>query len=111
MIDQPLLVVTNSPDAATARSLAQSLVERRLAACVSISAGVTSVYRWQGAIEEAAEVTVTIKTVGSRYAELETAIKLAHPYDVPEIIALPIARGDAAFLQWIAEETKRDVDV
>lgn len=111
MIDQPVLVLTNSPDAATARSLAQTLVERRLAACVNISAGVISVYRWQGAIEEAAEVTVTIKTVDSRYDELEAAIRLAHPYDVPEIIALPIVRGDDAFLRWIAEETKRNVDV
>lgn len=111
MTDQPLLVMTNCPDVAMAKALARRLVEHRLAACVNILPGVQSVYRWQGEIEEAAEVTLSIKTVGARYAELEKAIKLSHPYDVPEIIAIPIARGDVVYLQWIAEETKRNVDI
>lgn len=111
MNDQPLLVMTNVPDAATAKALARLLTERRLAACVTILPGVQSVYRWQGAVEEATEVTLSIKTMGSRYPELEAAIRTAHPYDVPEIIALPITRGDVAYLRWIEDETGRNVDV
>lgn len=111
MTDQPLLVMTNCPDIGTAKVLAQRLVEHRLAACVTILPGVQSLYWWQGAIEEAAEVTLSIKTVGARYEDLEKAIKTIHPYDLPEIIAMPIARGDVAYLQWIGEETRRHVDV
>lgn len=111
MTDQPLLVMTNCPDMAAAKALAQLLVERRLAACVNILPSVHSVYRWQGAIEEATEITLSIKTVGARYAALENAIKTAHSYDVPEIIAVPIARGSIAYLQWIAEETRQHVDI
>lgn len=111
MNDQPLLVMTNCPDMAAAKALAQLLVERRLAACVNILPGVQSLYRWQGVIEEAAEVALSIKTVGARYAELEKVIQRAHPYDVPEIIAMPIARGSVAYLQWIGEETRQHVDI
>ena len=69
-----------------------------------------SVYQWQGAIEQTNEVTLLIKTVRARYAELEAAIKAMHPYEVPEIIALPIVAGLPAYLDWIAHETKKDVN-
>jgi periplasmic divalent cation tolerance protein len=106
-----LLVLTNMPDLATAQSIAQRLVEQRLAACVNLMPGVQSVYRWQGAIEQAQEITLLIKTTQHRYAELEQAIKQMHPYDLPEIIVLPIAAGMPAYLQWVAQETKKDADV
>ena len=101
----PLLVITNLPDRASAEALATSLVERRLAACVNILAPCRSVYRWQGAVEQADEVPLLIKTGAARYAELEAAIRAAHPYEVPEIIALPIAQGLPAYLAWVAGET------
>jgi periplasmic divalent cation tolerance protein len=108
---QPLLVLTNVPDAALARALAQQLVEQRLAACVNILPAVQSIYQWQGAVEQADEITLLIKTEQARYAQLEAAIKAMHPYHVPEIIALPIVAGLPAYLDWIANETKRDGDV
>jgi periplasmic divalent cation tolerance protein len=110
-MQQALLVLTNVPDVTTAKAIARQLVERRLAACVNILSGVQSVYQWQGAIEEADEVTLLVKTVQGRYAELEVAIKAAHPYQVPEIIALPITAGLPQYLDWITQETRKDVDV
>lgn len=110
-MQQALLVLTNVPDAAIATAMARELVERRLAACVNILPGVKSVYRWQDVIEEASEITLLVKTAPDRYAELEAAIRGAHPYQVPEIIALPITAGLTSYLNWIAEETKKDVDV
>jgi len=100
-----LLVITNLPDAATARALARTLVEARLAACVNIMPGVESVYRWQNQIETSNEVTLMIKTTSQAYQRLENALRSAHPYDLPEIIALPLAAGYGPYLHWIAAET------
>lgn len=108
---QALLVLTNLPDEPSARALAHQLVEQQLAACVNIQTGVQSVYRWQGSIEEASEVSLLIKTTAARYAELEVAIKAAHPYEVPEIIALPITAGWPQYLDWLSKETKKDEHV
>jgi periplasmic divalent cation tolerance protein len=105
-----LLVMTTLPDEASARALARCLVEQRLAACVNISPAIQSIYRWQGAIEEANEVTLLIKTMRSHYDELEAAIRHAHPYEVPEIIAVPIATGLPAYLEWIEQQTTKDDD-
>ena len=110
-MDAILLVLTNLPDDASAASIARRLVEDRLSACVNLLPGVRSVYRWQDAIEEAGEVTLLIKTTAERYLEVEAAIKALHPYDLPEIIALPIAAGLPAYLAWVASETKKDVNV
>ncbi len=106
-----LLVLTTMPDSGSADALARELVEKRLAACVNIMPGTRSVYRWQDAIEEACEVVLHIKTSQARYAELEIAIKALHPYDVPEIIALPIVEGLPAYLEWVAAETNRNMHV
>jgi periplasmic divalent cation tolerance protein len=106
-----LLVLTNMPDLGVAQHIAQRLVEQKLAACVNIMPGVQSVYCWQGAIEQAQEITLLIKTTQQRYAELEQAIKALHPYDLPEIIALPIAAGLPAYLRWVIYETKKDGNV
>jgi len=100
-----LLVMTNLPDRAAAEQLAQQLVERRLAACVNLMAPCRSVYHWQGAVETADEVPVMIKTTGAQYADLQQAIVDMHPYELPEIIAVPLARGLPAYLEWVAKET------
>ena len=100
-----LLVLTNLPDRAAAERLADSLVEQRLAACVNILAPCRSVYRWQGALQRDEEHPVLVKTTADRYAALEAAIRAGHPYELPEIIAVPIERGLPAYLQWVQEET------
>lgn len=103
-----LLVLTQLPDAAAARALAGELIEARLAACVSILAPCRSVYRWQGKVEEAEEVPLLIKTTTERYAALEAAIRNRHPYELPEIIAVPIERGLPGYLDWVTSETSPD---
>jgi periplasmic divalent cation tolerance protein len=103
---QTLLIFTNLPDAASAQAMAASLVSGRLAACVNVLAPCSSVYRWQGAIESAQEVPLLIKTTAARYAELEAAIRAAHPYELPEIIAVPIVHGLPDYLRWVAAETR-----
>ncbi|MBK8338426.1 MAG: divalent-cation tolerance protein CutA [Sterolibacteriaceae bacterium] len=106
--EEALLVISNLPDRAAAESLAHALVERRLAACVNILTPCRSVYRWQGAVEQADEVPLLIKTTRARYAELEAALGALHPYEVPEIIALPLAAGLPAYLDWVGAECARD---
>ena len=103
---QALLVIANCPDEACANRIALAVVEAGLAACVNLLPRVQSVYRWQGAVESASEVPLLIKTTAGRYTELETAIRELHPYDVPEIIALPIAQGLPAYVDWLAAETR-----
>lgn len=100
-----LVVMTALPDAAAARAMAASLVAQRLAACVNILAPCHSVYRWQGAVEHAQEVPLLIKTTAARYPALEAAIRAAHPYELPELIAVPIAHGLPDYLSWVATET------
>lgn len=102
-----LLVLTNLPDAASARALAGVLVEARLAACVNILAPCRSVYRWQGQVEDAEEVPLLIKTTADRYTALEAAIRAQHPYELPEIVAVPIQRGLPDYLAWVEQETSR----
>lgn len=106
-----ILVMTNMPSASSAQQLARQLVAERLAACVNCLPGVQSIYRWQGTVEEAQETSLLIKTTQARYAELEAFIKQAHPYDVPEIIAIPLSTGLPDYLAWIVEETRKDIDV
>lgn len=108
---QALVILINVPDMATATTIAHQLVRQRLAACVNILPGVQSIYQWQEKIEQASEVTLMAKTMQSRYVELEAAVRAVHPYDVPEIIALPITNGLPQYLDWIEKETKKDVDI
>lgn len=100
-----LLVFTNLPDRASAERLAGLLVDGSFAACVNILAPCRSVYRWQGAVQNDEEHPLLIKTTQARYAALESAIRQAHPYALPEIVALPIAAGLPAYLEWVAQET------
>ncbi len=99
-----LLVLTNLPDRPVADALAKELVERRLAACVNILAVCRSVYRWQGGIETSDEVPLLIKTTSERYPALEAAILARHPYELPEVVAWPIAQGLPGYLAWVADE-------
>ncbi|MGB5081233.1 MAG: divalent-cation tolerance protein CutA [Burkholderiales bacterium] len=100
------LVITNLPDRDSAAKLAQGLVEQRLAACVNVLSPCRSFYRWKGRIEDAEEFPVLIKTTRERYAALETAIRAGHPYELPEIIAVPLTAGLPAYLEWIESETR-----
>ena len=100
--------MTNLPDRITAEALAASLVEDRLAACVNILQPCRSVYRWKGAVEKADEVPVLIKTTEACYPALEDAIRARHPYETPELIALPVANGLPDYLAWVEAETQLD---
>lgn len=98
------IVLVTTPSPTDAESIASILVEEKLAACVSIMP-IRSVYTWQGEVHRNEEWQLIIKTNLNQFAELETRIKLIHPYEVPEIIALPIVNGHLPYLKWIAEST------
>ena len=101
-----LLVLTNLPDRAAAERLAGLLIEKRLAACVNILAPCRSVYRWKDAVQHDEEHPMLIKTTAERYPALERALRAGHPYELPEIIAVPVERGLAAYLDWVEAETQ-----
>ncbi|HEX2198054.1 MAG TPA: divalent-cation tolerance protein CutA [Burkholderiales bacterium] len=101
-----LLVLTNLPDRAAAERIADTLIGQKLAACVNILAPCRSVYRWKGEVQHDEEHPVLIKTTEERYAALEQALRAAHPYELPEIIAVPIKQGLPDYLAWVAAETK-----
>ena len=101
-----LLVFTNLPDRAVAEKLADALVGGGLAACVNILSPCRSVYRWKGELQHDEEFPLLIKTTRERYAALEQAIRAGHPYELPEIIAVPVERGLPAYLDWVAEQTR-----
>jgi periplasmic divalent cation tolerance protein len=101
-----LLVMTNLPDRAAAEKLAEALIDGRLAACVNILSPCRSVYRWQGEVQHDEEFPLLVKTTRERYAALEQAIRAAHPYELPEIIAVPVERGLPAYLDWVAQQTR-----
>jgi len=103
---ETLLVITTLPEHKVAEELAVNLVEQGLAACVNIGAPVTSVYKWQGRLERGTEVMLTIKTTRTSYPALEKAIAQSHPYELPEVIAVPIAEGLPDYLAWIEACTK-----
>jgi periplasmic divalent cation tolerance protein len=105
-----LLVLTNLPDLAAAERLAEALIEKRVAACVNILAPCRSVYRWKGATQHDAEHPLLIKSTSEAYPALEAAIRAGHPYELPEIIAVPVERGLPAYLDWVAAETKSSHD-
>ena len=101
-----LLVLTNLPDRAAAERLADLLIAQKVAACVNILAPCRSVYRWKDAVQHDEEHPMLIKTTLERYPALEQALRSSHPYELPEIIAVPIERGLPAYLDWVAAETK-----
>lgn len=96
-----ILVLSNFPDRASAEQATDALLEQKLVACVTILAESLSVYRWEGQVERAREIPVMIKTTAAAYPELEKVLRQNHPYDLPEIIALPIMFGLPDYLNWI----------
>ena len=105
-----LLVLTNLPDREAALKLASAVIEARVAACVNILSACASVYRWQGAVETAEEFPLLIKTTSMRYAALEAVIRRLHPYELPEIIAVPLTHGLPGYLQWVKDETSETLE-
>jgi periplasmic divalent cation tolerance protein len=106
VIDNVLIVLTNCPDTEVADRLARTLVEQRLAACVNRLPAVNSVYRWQGAVERAIEVPLLIKSTRERLPEIQEVVRALHPYEVPEIVAIPVVAGLPAYLRWVVDETQ-----
>ncbi|MDR0246832.1 MAG: divalent-cation tolerance protein CutA [Burkholderiales bacterium] len=100
-----LIVHTSLPDQAAAETLAQQLIEHRLAACVHIGTPIRAYYRWQGKTEITAEIPIIIKTARVRYAALEHYLKTHHPYEVPEIVAIPITKALPAYYGWVQRES------
>ena len=106
MTDKIVVLVTCG-SAKEARKIARAVVEQRIAACANIATSpVQSVYRWNGRVESAKEFLLIIKTTQARFAKLQAEVKRLHSYDVPEIIALPIARGAANYLTWMSDSVK-----
>lgn len=103
-MDDALLIITNLPDRDSAIRIAHNLIESRAAACVSILPECTSVYRWQGKVEAAQEVPLLIKSTRAAYARVEELIRMQHPYELPEIIAVSVDAGLPAYLQWVNTE-------
>ncbi len=105
MTTKLLAVLCACPDEATAARIARELVEGRLAACVNRLPGVHSTYRWDGAVHDEPEVLLIVKTTRERYQALEMRLKALHPYELPEIIALPVEAGSAGYIDWVGRET------
>ena len=103
---QFIVVLTTLPDTDSAERLANSLVEQKLAACVNIHGRMTSIYRWRDRIERGTEMQLVIKTTAARYAAVERQIKQEHPYELPEILALPVSDGLADYIEWVDSCTK-----
>ena len=101
-----VIVCTTLPADADAAAFGRELVTQRLAACVSARSGVSSVYRWQGGIEEDHEQQVTIKTTTDRLPALEQRLRALHPYEVPELVVVPVVGGSADYLDWVRASTR-----
>jgi periplasmic divalent cation tolerance protein len=104
------LVYCTCPDAATGQRIADALVGERLAACVNLLPGVTSVYRWQGQVEQASEILLLIKTTADRFEALSARVLELHPYELPEVIAVEVRAGLPAYLDWVAAQTRAPID-
>lgn len=102
------IVFVTAPEGETATRLAHGLVEAGLAACVNVVSGVRSVYRWEGRILEEGEHLLVIKTTDGRVAELERWVDAHHPYDVPEVIVVPVIGGAEAYLSWVESSVESE---
>lgn len=103
--DDLRVVFVTAPEFAVGRRIASALVEERLAACVNLVPGIVSMYRWDGGVQEDAEVLLVVKTSEARCSDLADRVRELHPYDLPEVLALPAAGGSAAYLDWVRRET------
>ncbi len=100
-----IIVLTTAPSVEQGEALARALVDERLAACVSVSAPMTSIYRWQGAVETSTECQLIIKAARARWPAIEARVKALHPYDVPELLVLAVEDGSDAYVRWVAGES------
>ena len=101
-----LVVLVTTPSPERAAEIARALVEERLAACGNVVPGLRSIYRWEGEVHDDAEALLVLKTTRGRLEALRERVLALHPYEVPEVIALPIEAGNARYLEWIAAETR-----
>ncbi len=99
-------VLVTVPDAGKAAELARALVEERLAACGNVIAGVRSIYRWEGKVQDEGEVLLVLKTARRRFPDLLARLRSLHPYEVPEILAIPVEEGNGAYLDWVDQSTR-----
>lgn len=104
--DRPVLILCTVPDSDVGAKLARGLVDAHLAACVNIIPGLRSFYTWQGKVEDDDEAQLFIKTRGTRYDAVERWLRENHPYDEPEVLALPITGGSRSYLEWLHEQTE-----
>jgi periplasmic divalent cation tolerance protein len=103
--DAARVVLVTAPDAEVAARLARSLVEERLVACVNVLPGIRSFYRWEGEVQDDAEVLLVAKTAASRCRELAMRVEALHPYELPEIVVLPVEGGSERYLDWVLSES------
>jgi periplasmic divalent cation tolerance protein len=103
--DDARVVLMTAPDQEVAQRIARTLVEERLAACVNLVPGVRSIYRWQGSVEDDAEILLLAKTGRARCAALAARVQALHPYELPEIVVLPVDGGSQRYLDWIVSES------
>lgn len=108
MQQKAIVVLCTAPDAAVAERLARGVVEARLAACANIVPGIRSIYRWQGQLQDEAELLLLIKTRAEHFNELAAWLKQHHPYEVPEVLSLPAGAVSSPYLSWLENETTRD---
>ena len=100
-----LVVLVTTPTPERAAEIARALVEERLAACGNVVPGVRSIYRWEGKVQDESEALLVLKTTRARFGALRARVLALHPYEVPEVLALPVEAGSAPYLAWIAGET------
>jgi periplasmic divalent cation tolerance protein len=106
---RPVVASTTAPSVREANSIARALVERRLAACVQILEPIRSVYRWEGEVREDPEVLLLIKSLDSQVSSIEELLRELHPYEVPELLAVPVTAGSEPYLRWLIENVGRPV--
>ncbi len=102
---EAVVVLVTAPTPERAAEIARAAVAERLAACGNVVPGVRSIYRWEGRVQDEAEALLVLKTTRARFEALRDRVLALHPYQVPEVIALPVEAGSAAYLAWIAGET------
>jgi len=105
-VTDALVVLVTAPTPERAAEIARALVEERLAACGNVVPGLRSIYRWEGKVQEDAEALLVLKTTRARFDALRDRVLALHPYEVPEVIALPVEAGSAPYLAWLAGETR-----
>jgi periplasmic divalent cation tolerance protein len=103
-----VVALTTCPDAQTAKALAEAIVQERLATCVNRISGVASTYFWDGRLQDESEILLIIKTSEARVDELKARLKSLHPYELPELVMLPVAGGNEAYLEWVRQGVEKE---